>query len=102
MPPGSPETSGALGVSAGSAAFRLVSLDLYSSVTPIPYELRGFLNGTPVFTAAGTVPNTFGAFQTVSNPYAEVLVDVIVIRTNPAMSPCCGNAMGLDNIVLLP
>ena len=103
VPPGSPETSGAIGVSTGGAAFRLVSLDLYSSVTPIPYELRGFLNGTPVFTATGTVPNTFGTFQTLLNPYAESLVDlVIVVLTNPPMSPCCGNAIGLDNIVLLP
>lgn len=100
--PGAPETSGAIRVFAGGATFRLASVDIYSSVTPIPYELRGFLNGTPVFTATGTVPNTFGTFQTVSNPYAEVLVDsVIVILVNPAMSACCGNAMGLDNLVLV-
>lgn len=102
VPPGAPETSGAVGVSAGGATFRLTSVDLYSSVTPIPYQLRGFLNGTPVFTATGTVANTFGTFRTISNPYAEVHVDsVIVVLTNPAMSACCGNAMGLDNIVLL-
>lgn len=100
--PGAPETSGAIRVSADGATFRLASVDLYSSVTPIGYELRGLLNGTPVFTATGTVPNTFGAFRTVDNPYAEVLVDsVIVVLINPAMSACCGNAMGLDNLVLL-
>ena len=101
VPAGSPATSGAIAVS-GSGAFRLASVDLYSSVTPIPYELRGFLNGTPVYTATGTVPNTFGTFQTVVNPYAEVLVDsVAIVLTNPA-PVCCGNPVGLDNIVLLP
>jgi elongation factor P--beta-lysine ligase len=31
-----------------------------------------------------------------------VLADsVLVVLTNPAMPACCGNAMGLDNIVLL-
>jgi hypothetical protein len=102
VPPGAPETSGAVRVTAGGATFRLASVDLYSSVTPIPYELRGFLNNTPVFTATGTVPNTFGTFQTVANPDADVLVDsVIVVLMNPAMSACCGNAMGLDNLVLV-
>jgi hypothetical protein len=102
VPPGGPQTSGAVSVSAGGATFALLSVDVYSSVTPIPYELRGFLNGVPVFTATGTVPNTFGAFRTVSNPYAEVLVDsVTIVLTNPAMPACCGNSMGLDNIVLM-
>lgn len=100
--PGAAETSGAIRVSAGGATFSLASVDLYSSITPIGYELRGFLNGTPAFTATGTVPNTFGTFQIVANPYADVLVDsVMVVLINPAMSACCGNAMGLDNIVLL-
>lgn len=100
--PGAAETSGAIRVSAGGATFSLASVDLYSSITPIGYELRGFLNGTPAFTATGTVPNTFGTFQIVANPYADVLVDsVLVVLINPAMSACCGNAMGLDNIVLL-
>lgn len=103
VPPGAPQTSGAISVSAGGAAFRLISVDLYSSVTPIPYELRGFLNGMPLFTATGTVPNTFGTFRTVTNPYAEVLVDsVTIVLTNPAMPACCDNPMGLDNIVVLP
>ena len=102
VPPGAPETSGAIRVSADGATFRLAAVDLYSSVTTIPYELRGFLNSTPVFIATGTVPNTFGTFQTVANPYANVLVDsVIVVLIDSAMSACCGNAMGLDNLVLL-
>ena len=101
VPAGSSPTSGAISVSGSSAAFRLASVDLYSSLTPIPYELRGFLNGTAVFTATGTVPNTFGSFQTVINPYAGVLVDsVTIVLTNPA-PVCCGNPVGLDNIVLL-
>lgn len=101
VPAGAPSTSGAVAVSAGGATFRLISVDLYSSITPIPYELRGFLDGAPVFTATGTVPNTFGNFRTVSNPYADVLVDsVIVVLTNPVPA-CCGNPVGLDNLVLL-
>jgi hypothetical protein len=40
--------------------------------------------------------------RTVSSPYADVPVDsVIVVAANPAISACCGDAMGLDNIVLL-
>ena len=101
VPAGSSPTSGAITVSDSGSAFRLASIDLYSSLTPIPYELRGFLNGTAVFTATGTVPNTFGSFQTVVNPYAEVLVDsVTIVLINPAPA-CCGNPVGLDNIVLL-
>jgi hypothetical protein len=79
------------------APFHFKSVDLYSSVTPIPYTITGLRNLTPVFTMTGTVPNTFGNFKTVVNPQATELIDTLVIRlTNIALV----NPMGLDNISL--
>jgi hypothetical protein len=86
-------------VSASGTAFRFNSVDLYSSTTPIPYTITGFRNDTAVFTMTGTVPNTFGAFKTVVNPYGATIVDAVIIGlTNPGT--CCGNPMGLDNVSL--
>lgn len=97
---------GSVRVTAAGAPFRLASVDLYSSVTTIPYTLTGTLGGNPVFSATGIVPNTFGNFATVTNPFATALIDALVITvTNPA-SPqcptCAGNPVGVDNIVLRP
>ena len=89
-------------ITAGGSSFTFGSVDLYSSVTPIPYTITGFLNSSPVFTVANTVPNTFGTFKTVSNPYSAATIDALVIAlSNPAPASCCnGNPVGLDNIVL--
>jgi hypothetical protein len=100
------DLTGAVRVTAGAATFRLATVDLYSSVTSIPYTLTGTLAGNPVFTATGTVPNTFGNFATVTSPFPAALIDTLVITvTNPA-SPscptCAGNPVGVDNIVLRP
>jgi hypothetical protein len=95
-----PTLIGDVRVTVGGAAFRLSSLDLYSSVTPIPYTITGTLSGATVFTATGTVPNTFGNFATVANPYSTAPVDTVIISvTNPAVT-CCGNPVGVDNIVV--
>jgi predicted phage tail protein len=90
----------------GGASFRLDSVRLYSSVTPIPYVLRGLRQGAVVYTSAATVPNTFGAFATVPNPFAGVDVDAVhIVVTNPATPSCptCGgNPVGVDDIVVRP
>lgn len=88
------------------ATFRFESASLYSSVTPIPYVFRGVKNGVTVYTATATVPNTFGAFATVPNPYAMTDVDAVFITvTNPAIPTCptcAGNPVGIDDIVVRP
>jgi len=82
----------------GHASFRFQSVDLYSSVTRIPYDITGVKDDAVVFTASDTLPNTFGNFRTVVNPHAADLIDTLIIRlTN---SPGVTNPMGLDNIVL--
>ncbi|MCC5641529.1 hypothetical protein LC607_00855 [Nostoc sp. CHAB 5824] len=84
------------------STFKFNSVDLYSSVTPIPYVITGLLNSTPVFSFEDTVPNTFGNFQTVANSNSNYLIDSLTISlTNPA-APCCSNPMGLDNITVTP
>ena len=80
--------------------FQFHTVDVYSSMTPIPYRFTGFLDSEVVFDVTGTEPNTFGAFATVENPYDTDTVDVVEITlTNPAI-PVSGNPMGLDNIVV--
>ncbi|MGD9903110.1 MAG: fibronectin type III domain-containing protein [Vicinamibacterales bacterium] len=100
------EVSGSVRVTAGGSTFRLSSVDLYSSVTPIPYVLTGTLGGAPVFSVVATVPNTFGNFATVANPHSTALIDTLLITvTNPATPSCptCGgNPVGIDNIVVWP
>jgi hypothetical protein len=87
-------------ITAGGSAFGFRSVDLYSSITPIPYTITGLRNSNPVFTVSDTVPNTFGNFATVLNPHSTDMIDTLLIRlTNPA-TPCCPNPMGLDNIVM--
>jgi hypothetical protein len=92
--------TGELHVSAGGAPFYFKAADLYSSLTPIPYTFTGLRGSTVVFKEAGTVPNTFGSFMTVSNSHSQDLIDTLSIAlTNPAPLRG-GNPMGLDNIVL--
>jgi hypothetical protein len=99
-PASSQPLSGQIQVNAGGSAFTFRSVDLYSSITPIPHTFEGLSHGTTVFTVSGTVPNTFGNFATVVNPRSTDLIDQLVITlTNPG-TPCCPNPMGLDNIVL--
>ena len=87
-------------VTAGGFVFSFTSVDLYSSITTIPYTITGLLDSSPVFVLSGIVPNTLGNFVTVSNPNPAELVDTLVIAvTNPA-TPCCANPAGLDNIAV--
>jgi hypothetical protein len=93
--------TGEVTVTSAGSLFGFTSVDVYSSVTPIPLEIIGLRNGVEVFAASGTVPNTFGNFATVSNPYPTSAIDTLVIRmTNPATA-CCSNPVGLDNIVVV-
>jgi len=88
-------------VTAGAGTFKFVAVDLYSSMTPIPYRITGLRDSVVVFSMTGTLPNTFGNFRTVEHPNGRDTIDTLVIRlSNPA--PAGGsNPMGLDNIVLL-
>ena len=100
-PAGTTSTFGQVTVRRAGSPFMFESVDLYSSVTPIPYEIIGVRNDTVVFTLAGTVPNTFGGFATVTNSTPTATVDALLIRlTNPGTA-CCSNPVGLDNIVLV-
>lgn len=98
--PADPLTMGEIRVTAGGDPFRFTSVDLYSSVTPIPYVFTGMRDGITVFTVTGTVPNTFGNLATVPSAFPLAWIDTLVIAvTNPS---CCTNPVGLDNIVLRP
>lgn len=88
-------------VTNGGSAFQFSSVDLYSSVTKIPYTFTGYLNSTMVFSVTGENPNTFGGFDTVPNQNLGNFIDALEITlVNPA-TDCCGNRMGLDNVVVL-
>jgi hypothetical protein len=94
-----PDADGEVQVTSGAGLFVFGSVDLYSSVTTIPYVITGVRKSSPAFVLTGKIPNTFGNFKPVSNPEA-VQIDTLVIRlTNPA-TPCCGNPMGIDNIAI--
>lgn len=79
---------------AAHAPFRFQSVDLYSSVTRIPYEITGVRNDQAVFTLSDTLPNTFGAFRTVVNSHSADLIDTLIIRLTNATPACCNNPMG--------
>jgi len=98
LSPGGTTTTGEVTVQSPDAAFALVSIDIYSSTTKIPFEVTGSLHGAVVFTLRDVQGNTFGRFATVANPHAAAPADALRIRlTNPA-APCCTNPVGLDNI----
>ena len=100
--PAGSTVTGELELSAAGAPFWLRSLDLYSSVTRIPYVVEGFLSGEPVFTQLEVLGNTFGNFVRVANSRADLPVDRLNIRlSNPLPGATGGsNPMGVDNIVL--
>lgn len=100
--PDGPSLTGLLNVARGGSLFRFNSLDLYSSITIIPYAISGFRNGSEVFSFEGVVPNTFGNFATVPSQFDNLLIDSLSISvTNPSIG-FGGNPVGVDNINLLP
>jgi hypothetical protein len=96
-----PLTTGAIRVTSGGNIFRFTSVDLYSSVTPIPYVFTGMREGVTVFTVTGTVPNTFGSLATVPSAFPLELIDTLLISVTNPETPG-SNPVGLDNIVLRP
>jgi hypothetical protein len=92
---GAPVT-GQITVTAGGSPFHFVSVDLYSSVTPIPYVFTGLMGATTVFSVSGTVPNTFGTYATAENPRSGDLIDTLIIELTNS-SPI-SNPMALDNL----
>ena len=92
-------TTGQLDIAAGGATFGFTSIDLYASIIPIPYTITGLRGSTVVFTVSGTVPNTFGKFQTVQSPSTTAVIDKLQIKLTNAGPACCGNPMGVDNII---
>lgn len=100
LAPGGTTAAGELLVTASGGTFRFLSVDLYSSTTPIPYVITGITNSATVFTIQNTQPNTFGNFATIVNPDASRHIDALVIRLSNSASACCSNPMGLDNIGL--
>lgn len=85
----------------GGSAFTFFSAELYSSTTRIPYTMTGTLNGAPVFTVTGELPNTFGALKQVVNPYATNAIDRLSIALTNAAAACCRNPVGIDTIVVV-
>jgi hypothetical protein len=100
-PAGAPTLTAAITLTAGGADFAFTSVDLYSSVTPIPYVFTGLRGFTTLFTSAGTQPQTFGNFATVLNPYSTVFIDTLAIGLANPSDECCSNPVGLDNIVIV-
>jgi hypothetical protein len=82
------------------APFLFKSVDLYSSVTPIPYTITGGLGSSVVFTLSDTIPNTFGNFRTVVNSHGADPIDTLTISLSNSVGLAGSNPMGLDNIVL--
>jgi hypothetical protein len=100
MAAGGSTVTGELRVTGGGQTFSFASVDLYASTTPIPYVITGSRNGATVFTLDGRLPNTFGKFLPVHAADPSAVIDTLTIRLTNAAAPCCGNPMGLDNIVL--
>lgn len=80
--------------------FTFSAVDLYSSVTPIPYRFLGYREAVPVFDVYGTMPNTFGQFVTAFNTDFEIEIDLLYIElVNPYIA-IGGNPVGFDNVVV--
>lgn len=99
-------TSGIKIMMDNNSTFKFSSVDLYSSVTKIPYIIKGYLKSNLIFNVTGTIPNTFGNFATATNSRNTDVIDTLEITlTNPALlccpNCCSNNPMGLDNIVLV-
>jgi carboxypeptidase family protein len=94
---------GEVKITAGGSMFRFSSVDVYSSITQIPYVLTGIAGSSTVFAVTGRQGNTFGNFVTVANPQSSVAIDTLLIRlTDTVPNICCGgNPMGIDNVVVV-
>ncbi len=95
-----PDFQGEVEITSNGSFFSFNSVDLYSSITPIPYTIKGFRDSELVFTLSDSVPNTFGKYIKVENPEAADAIDTLTIRISNPATPCCSNPVGLDNIVV--
>lgn len=81
--------------------FTFAAVDVYSSVTRIPYRFIGYKDGMPVFDVSNTMANTFGTFKTAFNfDFASSVIDLLYIELVNPFVACCSNPVGLDNIVV--
>ena len=96
-----PTITAAVTITASGSEFRFQSVDLYSSITTIPYVFTGRLKSNQVFSVSAEEGNTFGSFVTVPNPNATDTIDTLVITLSNPETPCCPNPVGLDNIVVV-
>ena len=96
--PSATTTGGDVRISESGLPFSFSSVDLYSSLTPLPYVLTGLRNGATVFTVTDVLPNPMGAFVTVPNPHASDVIDTLLISVTTQTPPCCPNSIGIDNI----
>jgi hypothetical protein len=80
--------------------FTFSAVDLYSSVTPIPYRFIGYNEGMPLFDFSATLPNTFGQFVTAFNAASDVLIDLLYIELVNPFNPIGDNPVGFDNVVV--
>jgi hypothetical protein len=94
-----PPTTGVVQVTMDGELFAFASVDVYSSVTPIPYAIVGTRSGQTVLSMSGTVPNTFGRFASISNPTPLMVTEVRIELTHPFLA-FGSNPMGLDNITI--
>jgi hypothetical protein len=60
-----PTRTASVAVTDDGAPFIFRSIDLYSSITAIPYTFTGLLDGKTVFTTSEIAPNTYGNFANV-------------------------------------
>ena len=95
-----PTLTAQIEITAGGSPFGFSSVDLYSSITPIPYVFTGLKNFTTVFTIGSTEPNTFGNFATVLSLHSTDTIDTLLITLSNPATECCPNPVGLDNIVV--
>jgi hypothetical protein len=100
------ETDGTITITGDGRPFTFSKMNIYSSVTPIPWMVTGKRNGAVVFQGSGTQGNTYGDFVTVNNTSSSVQVDWLEISLANVLgdvmcaSPPCTNPMGIDNIVV--
>jgi hypothetical protein len=97
---GGTTTKAAITVTDAGATFRFNAIDIYSSVTPVPYVFTGLVNGQTVFTASGTVPLPYGKFSTVPNPHGTDLIDTLQVTLSTFTQFPVANRVGIDNIVV--
>jgi hypothetical protein len=103
-----PDTTQAASVSvtAQNKCFRFVSIDVYSSLTPVPYIFTGFDGPTKAFEVRRTLANTYGAFDTVENPRSDAAIDRLEVTLSTTVTSLTStpgsvvNPVGIDNIIL--